>query len=67
MKQKNVLDNNLRAEREDKRILEDNIDELRMRLRELQDGPDGINDLKNTIESQINMFHELKRVLLQVS
>ena len=67
MKQKNVLDNNLRAEREEKRILEDNIDELRKRLREFQDGPDGINDLKNTIESQINMFHELKRVLLEVS
>ena len=63
MKQKDVLENNLKLEREDRHILENSVNELRRKLAKLQDGSDNVKDLRKSMGSQIYHFDDLKRVI----
>ena len=63
MKQKDVLENNLKLEREDRHILENSVNELRRKLTKLQDGPDNVKDLRKSMGSQIYHFDDIKRVI----
>ena len=62
MKQKTVLEKCLRDERDEKRLLEQNLVELKKRLRDLQEGPGGFADLGETLDKQANKLGELKHV-----
>ena len=62
MKQKTVLEKCLREERDEKRLLEQSLVELKKRLRDLQEGPGGFTDLGETLDKQANKLSELKHV-----
>ena len=63
LKQKDVLENNLRFERENRHILENSINELRRKLKKLQDAPENVKDLRKTIGNQRYQLDELKKVI----
>jgi len=62
LKQKALLENSLRHEREERRILENNMIEMKRRVRELQEGPDGLIELSESLNKQARRFEELKQV-----
>jgi len=62
LRQKTVLENNLKQERIEKRMLENNLLELKRRLRELQEGPEGLQVLSESLNRQAERFDELKQV-----
>lgn len=63
VKQKNVLEKCLKEEREEKRVLEHSLKELKKRLRDLHDGPGGFSSLSEALNKQAKKFDELKLVL----
>jgi len=62
MKQKNVLEKCVKAEKQEKKILEDSLFELKKRMVDLQEGPGGFADLSGMLERQARKFDEIKSV-----
>lgn len=60
MKQKNVLEKCVKAEKQEKKILEDSLFELKKRMVDLQEGPGGFADLSGMLERQARKFDEIK-------
>ena len=60
IKQKSLLENSLKHEREERRILENNLIDMKRRIRELQEGPEGLIELSESLNKQSRRFEEMK-------
>jgi hypothetical protein len=54
MKQKSVLEKCVKAEKQEKTILEESLFELKKRMIDLQEGPGGFADLSGMLERKID-------------
>lgn len=61
-KQKEVLEKSLKYEREDKLALQKTVAELKIRLENIEKGPEGVNDLSKKLLSQTKNLEEVREV-----